>query len=231
MDTEKIKELVISAFVRELEKGRKTRPPTDNLHISELVFNCPRAIFLRRTIGDFFFRFESIFRLNLGRKIHEIPILPYHEISVKWKNIIGTPDEYGDGMLIEKKTTYHPPQNTPYTHHQLQLEFYKFLLTTNGYPVLDSFVLYYDLSNPQDPIKILKPKIRNDAEIRADIQTRRKYLMNHLEKSKECLPPRNPSWMCKYCDYVYMCFLSDKKLSMIVNAAKNAKLGTTLYDL
>jgi CRISPR/Cas system-associated exonuclease Cas4 (RecB family) len=233
MDESQIKELVIAAFVRELEQGRKHRPPTNDFHISELVFDCPRAITLRRSIGDFFYRYQSIFRLNVGRKIHEIPILANHEQQLKWCGITGTPDEYGNGVLLEKKTTYHVPGNSPYHHHTLQTEYYKILLEHNNCPVLAGFVLYYDLSQPDDPIHLLPVNFRKNKDIETDMLQRKEHLLQYFgpKAPKQNISPRSVSWVCNYCDYVYMCFLPDSKLEKIIGAAKNARLGNILFDL
>lgn len=219
-----------------MEKDRHLHTPDSNkFHVTELVFNCPRQIFLRRVVGDFFISYPSIFRLAIGRKMHEISILKEHEKRIEWQGIVGTVDEYENGVLIEKKTTVHAPRNAPYGHHVTQAEYYKVLLEETGNPVLHGFILYFDVSNVDDPLTIFEVPFRLYDVIKSEMIRKRNELLKIFGslnfEQKFVIPARKTSWLCKYCDYAYMCYMPIDKLQKIVDSARKAKMGTILFDL
>jgi len=226
---EKIRERFYKAIIDELEKDRAKHKPDENkVSVTELVLNCPRAVLFNRTIGDFYTKFESLIRFYIGRKIHETPILSNHELELSWNGITGIIDEYENGILIEKKTTIKTPSE-PRPHNVLQAEYYKVLLERNDYPVIKGFILYFNIRRLYDPITVYEIHFRDSSEIEAEMLERKKLILQGL-KSKD-VPPRNTGWICKYCDFVHLCYLSNEKIKKILEAARTAGIGRILFEI
>jgi len=179
----------------------------EGIHVTDLIYDCYRLAWYRFHSKEVHLSLNSIITMWIGKKIHELKFLKYHEIPLVWEDIHGTPDEYEDGIIVEKKTTGYMPEREALDHHVRQLNFYRPLLEHNGYPALRGVVLYIDVwkktCKPFD-VRFAQPL----EEIENDMRERKKRLQSYIPL--ETPPPRFISWRCGYCAYAGMCFTPPK---------------------
>lgn len=119
--------------------------------------------------------------------------------------IVGTCDEYEDGVLLEKKTCTKIPMN-PNQHHVKQTEYYALMLNESKRPVTQAFVAYIDLANRE--IQPFEVRLRDMEEIRVEM-IRKKEQIDFAMRNK-VLPERNIGWLCSYCVFANICFGNGK---------------------
>jgi CRISPR/Cas system-associated exonuclease Cas4 (RecB family) len=194
------------------EKGgediRKNIPPNKVL-ASELIYDCLRRPYYSRVYGDSI-DLQSAMRMVVGAKWHEIPIYS-GEMQVEWEDIVGHPDEYDKegGILLEKKSCRDLPRS-PYDHHVKQVEIYRLLLEKNGFPVLASIILYFNVGSrdggPDAKAFIISPCDLDQLEV--ELLKKKEILLKSLEERKP--PPPYISWLCGYCQFTSKCFSGEE---------------------
>ena len=128
------------------EAINRDNEPHEGIHVSSLCYDCLRRAYFTQLHGDGFFDMKTLVTFWIGRQIHETPILKEHEVPLEWNGIIGTCDDYEDGVLLEKKTCRAIPKQV-YSHHIKQAEFYSLMLEKAGKPVKEAHIVYIDVAN------------------------------------------------------------------------------------
>lgn len=212
IDTEQlIEEQVYKAFTRVLE-GEERK---EGVHISNLKYDCLRMGYYSLT-RERRYDLEGMLRMGFGTLIHEFELAEnsQHEKPLDedleedgWRGIYGTPDEYWEGIVIDKKTTTNPPDKGMRHHHRKQVEMYGAILDDLGYSPIGGAVVYIDLSTPQIVVKDFPLGDVDFDAIREEIIEKKTTLDMCLEVNSP--PEREVGWICKYCDFVKQCFWDD----------------------
>lgn len=190
-----IKEELFKAIVREQEKM------PEGIHVTSLVYDCLRRGYYENKFEEGFFDIKTLITFWIGRAVHKTPIFSNHEMTLRWEGIVGTLDEYQDGIVIDKKTTTYLPKQAN-AHHIKQVEYYAWLLWKNGYPFKEGYLVYIDI-NEKD-IVVFPVFIKDLITIENEILKKKKVLD---EAMKNNIPPqRNIGWLCKYCNFASICF-------------------------
>ena len=189
-------EEVLARFYGSILTDKKRR---DGIHVSTLVYDCLRRGYYDATLGPRF-NLETYLKFWIGKSCHTTPILRHHELSLEWNGVKGTVDEYEDGVIVDKKTTREIPRS-PYPSHVKQLEYYKVLLESNGYPVEQGFILYIDVATPG--AHVLEAPLRETGDVQRELMEKYTTLTRALEDGT---PPRGvPGWLCRYCGFSEEC--------------------------
>lgn len=176
----------------------------EGIHVSSLVYDCLRRGWYHHHYGHGFYDLKTLIRFWIGKAVHEYPLLNRHHLELSWNNIYGEVDDYTEedgGIIFEKKTckTYY---RNPIQHHVRQLEYYVPLLVHNGYPVKEGYVVYINVAD--NDIYYFPVNIRPLKEIEKEMLVRRDILQRCIEEN--VLPPRNTSWLCRFCNFCMLCF-------------------------
>lgn len=181
----------------------REKTPEGKVHVSDIVSDCHRKNYYYRTSPIFFFDMETTMNFWHGRIIHSRPILSEQELEVEWNNIIGHVDDYGDEILIEKKTTSSIP-SSPYAYHVRQAEYYRVLLEKTNHPVKAVFIVYY-LKSMEPVFPAVMPINCRPVEVVANEMIQKRDIVLESIKNK-ILPPPNYGAECRYCSYISLCF-------------------------
>jgi len=206
-----LKSLFFQRIVQEMFHESSVRK--DEIHVSDLVYDCLRRTYLRKKIPIPLMDYQSILRVWIGRQVHLFPILEYHELALEWKGIKCRIDEYEDGFLLDKKTTRNIPKQVR-PHHELQLDYYRAVADANGYPVIIAAIAYINVGSGID-IEIKPVKFDREVEVVKEEILRKKEKFQESLDSKS-LPKRQIGWLCQYCNYCNLCFLKDTVIEKIV---------------
>lgn len=171
------------------------------IHVTSLVYDCLRRSYYSEKFGEGFFDIKTLITFWIGRVLHHTQVLKEHELQLEWLGILGTVDEFEDGILLEKKTTAFMPK-APLEHHVTQLEYYKLLLEKTGKRVKQMFLMYIDIANKD--IKVFEVEPRPLAEIEVELIAKKTELEASLLKN--IVPPRHAGWLCGYCNFASICF-------------------------
>ena len=177
------------------------------ISVTALVYDCLRRAYYNAVVPEEIIDPAGKIRVWVGKKLHETPIFPVHELELEWHGIHGRIDEYDPErrLLMDKKTTRHIPKE-PYEHHVKQLLFYKVLMEHSGYPVEKAVVLYIDVNSTD--VAAYPVDLQN-----YDMKAVEEEMLEKAEKLRRALksgilPPRKMSWLCGYCVYFGWCFLN-----------------------
>ena len=194
----------IAESLHRTSSGRKKE-----VHISNIKASCKRNQVLRTLLGFPLMRQKSTVKVWIGNRVHDFPILEKHELRLEWEGIIGTVDEYEDGILIDKKTCRKIPKR-PYPDHVIQVEYYSILLMESGHPVMEVGICYIDVNDCV--IEVLPVDLKRDIQtVKEEMLEARDELLENLEN--KTLPEREWNWLCEdYCELFQICFLSDDVL-------------------
>ena len=195
---------VLEKFYEAMKKDSKDNDAGE-IHVSNLCYDCMRRVYYQMTRQDQYFDLKTMITFWMGRAVHSTPILKESEIPLSWKGIVGTCDEYEDGVLLEKKTCTKIPMN-PNQHHVKQTEYYAFMLNEAKKPVTQAFVAYIDLANRE--IQPFEVRLREMEEIRVEM-LRKKEQIDFAMRNK-VLPERSVGWLCQYCVFANICFGNGK---------------------
>jgi len=174
------------------------------IHVSDLIYDCMRRAYYGKTMR-FGIRYDSILRMAIGKKIHEIPLDgSEHELELEWNGIKGRVDEYipNPGIVLDKKTCRSLP-NSPYDHHVKQVEFYRVLLERSGRKVVACGLIYIDVASPGVRAFVWTPKYPLEVLEKEMIE---KKMILEFALTNKILPPRKSGWICKYCDFFSICY-------------------------
>lgn len=177
------------------DTGRKA-----GVHVSNLCYECMRKVFYNMSYGDYF-TIKTLLTFWFGKSIHLTQILKEHEIAAEYNGIVGSVDEYEDGVILEKKTCSNIPKN-PYPHHVKQLEYYVLLLSKMDKPVSEAHLLYIDLGKKE--LVTFKVRPRPLSIIEDEMVKKKNIVIKAL--STGVLPERSIGWECEYCSFAALCF-------------------------
>ena len=189
------------------------------IHAGHFDYPCTRYSYFKITEPELFAhasRGEKL-RFWIGEAIHDKRILPVDknfppDAKIEYAGCFFTPDEYYDGILLEKKTVEYfakLPKNLriPAKHHILRCEHYRMVLEMRGFEVKVIGLLYIDsLSHA----RFLFTTEDGTLKLRSTEETKKTFdILNEDLKSSvgnKILPPRHMSWLCSYCKAFTKCF-------------------------
>lgn len=193
--------LITEKLMKAIGKGNHT---LKGIHVSALSYDCIRKAYYTQKFGESFYDMNTMLTFWIGRQIHETQILKEHEVELNVNGIVGSADEYQDGLLLEKKTCKIIPK-TPYLHHKKQAEYYSMLLQMSGKPVNKIALLYIDICDKK--IKVFTFKPRKSSVIKQEMYWKKEQLEKALKNNKP--PARSMGWLCSYCSFCAKCWRDD----------------------
>ena len=127
------------------------------------------------------------------------------EIPLEWEGIVTDGiDEYSpeEGIWLDKKFTWGPPDWDVWPYHRMQGEYYKNMMIKNNMKATHGFIVYFDLSNPRVHVRYIN-KIRALDTIAKEMIKKRDIIKE--TRKTAVLPPRNIGKDCFFCDYAKPC--------------------------
>ena len=117
----------------------------NGLHVTDLV-SCPRKVYLGKVDPQPEQVHKALARFK-GSAIHAYidrqNSIGVKEETMEWDGVVGSPDNYHNGRLIDYKTTKDIYKHLmPYGEHEVQLNIYAYMLEKQGKKV-DSMALQY----------------------------------------------------------------------------------------
>jgi CRISPR/Cas system-associated exonuclease Cas4 (RecB family) len=191
---------ILEKFYEAMRRDSKDNDAGE-IHVSSLCYDCMRKVYYQMIRKDQYFDLKTMITFWMGRAVHNTPILKESEIPLSWKGIVGTADEYEDGVILEKKTCAKIPMN-PNQHHVKQTEYYAFMLNESKKPVKQAFVVYIDLANKE--IQPFEVRLRDMDEIRVEMLRKKEQIEYAIRNN--VLPERSIGWLCSYCNFSQLCF-------------------------
>lgn len=173
------------------------------IHVTDLAAFCLRQSYLKKKYSHMF-DLDSVMRMAIGQKLHEIPMYTpgEHEVDIEWNGIKGRMDEYHNGIIIDKKTTRDAPR-APTSYATKQLQYYRLMAERNGLEVHGAVVIYIDVNNAH--ARAYPVDVSADlGKVEEELLGRRDILEMALET--EILPPRQIGWYCDHCECAVLCF-------------------------
>jgi hypothetical protein len=185
------------------------------LHLTDLTAECMRQVWFEKheSLPE---DPENLLRLWQGQMMHQMPLLEHHELELEFEGVKTKIDEYGDGILVEKKFVGFIPK-TPdelkkyYSHYIKQVEYEALMLTANDKPVKKAFLLFVCRGEPEQG----RPPVIA-FEIPLDMDSIASRFAEEVEAYKMMLesptPPEIPrmfspfDYPCTYCKYRPRCF-------------------------
>jgi len=187
-----------------------TRQPKrrSGIHVTALREECMKMSYLYhvKESPDFKPNKKNLLTFWIGRELHKTPILAQNELILDWNGILGSCDDYENGVLVDKKTCTSIPSQAK-DQDARQVEYYALMLKKRGKIVNRVYILYIDINNKD--FVFHRVKVRPYDEIEAEMISKRDI----LQKAKETgvIPPRTLNWKCKYCYHRFEC-LNEKEL-------------------
>jgi hypothetical protein len=189
---------------------------TNELHLTDLVSDCLRRVWFEKHMpseNDI----ENILRMWQGSVLHTMPLLSSHELSLELEGVKSRIDEYGDGVLIEKKFVMFVPKDEVelrkyYSHYIKQVQFEALFLQQNGNDVKSAYLLFVRRGEAEEG----KPAIRAfnvplDWESIAQdfISTVEVYNLTLQQNTPPAIPlTYTPfDYPCTYCNYRTKCWV------------------------
>ena len=206
---QKILELFYESLFQYFEAGEEGEDRSNEIHVTDLASLCLRRSFFLKKLS-YMFSLDSVMRMAIGRKIHEIPLIMkpskndtyYHELSLEWEGIKGRIDEYYNGIVIDKKTTREIPRG-PSDYVTKQLRYYRVLLEHNNIPVKEAIVIYIDVDHAY--AKAFPVDVSGDLrEIEEEMLHKKEILAAAMKTNHP--PPREMGWWCNSCECASLCF-------------------------
>lgn len=179
----------------------------DEIYLGDLVYNCLRRPFISKIVARLvgsLVDMQGIFRMSIGKKLHEIPMWENPEASFQWEGIRTRVDEFTNGILMDKKYTWTPPKYGVRAQHARQIEYERAIIEENGESVLAAFVVYFNMSKVEFPITRPVEFKRAADVVRQEMLGKKKILRACLDTYEP--PDRNVSWLCSYCNVMIPCF-------------------------
>lgn len=195
---------------RVLKAINKEERQLHGVHASALSYDCLRRAYYSQTMKEGYHDLKTLITFWIGRQLHKTPILKHHEMTLKWvtkdgMKIVGTPDDYEDGVVLDKKTCKKIPRS-PNDHHKKQLEYYSVLLQNNGFECNEGHLVYIDIVEKN--IQPFKVRFRPKEVIEKELLAKAKILHDALKNKKP--PERVPGWICSYCGFASICYKGDE---------------------
>jgi hypothetical protein len=213
-----IVEELISCIVNDPDKRER------GISGTSLTYNCDRQAYYDivcpetevhndlKVLGKFFRGIAIDHELKRRLKLRGWVVdLPESEFKVEWEGIPFHPDAYKDGVLLELKVTTYIPKTMVdidhyYSHYIRQIQFYAYVLSLNGYPVKEMWLVFFDVSEGTEP-KLFQIPPAPIEEIEAWMRSKKDILVNAIKNG--VAPPRSPGlpWPCLYCSFAIRCFM------------------------
>lgn len=230
MEEEMIRDYVLASWTRSWMDFMSRETREGAIHVLPLSYNCPRQRFIYyQEIKSPHHDLATINRFLRGRLYHTLPVFPNGEteLALKWKGIIGHPDDYCPKykILADKKIVDHPPKKTRYGYEDplvmpaearennwKQLEYYKILCqygenipdgTPSEREVVWGFILYKKADDPYYMAMASKREWRDDETIMAEMISRKEEYERSIIENK--IPNGKQSYECGYCDFFNLC--------------------------
>lgn len=198
-----------------------------NIHVSNLTGECMRKSYYNMVYPQSFgMRLAMIFWW--GKMAHKQQVFDHHEVPLEYAGVVGTCDEYEDGVLVDKKTTESLKYvKKPSDHYVRQIEYYALMLREGGWkkpcdsqdpkhvctpgpvPVNEANIFYMSKAKDEKgKTAEIKIPLRPHETIKKEFLDKAKQLTDAVKTGK--VPPRIKnaprSWECEYCDYFKKCF-------------------------
>jgi hypothetical protein len=185
------------------------------LHLTDLTSECMRKVWYdkRDPWPD---DIPNLLRMWQGTMLHQMPLLKEHELELEFEGVKTRIDEYGDGILIEKKFVTFVPRDESelkryYSHYIKQVEYEALFLTANGREVRKAYLLFVCRGEPEpgrSPVAVF--------EIPLDMEAIATRFAEEVEAYRVVLssetPPDIPKafspfeYPCSYCKYRPRCY-------------------------
>lgn len=194
--------------------NKDDRPPEerrirslDDAYVTTLASLCMRQQFFGRIMPTTFTT-DSVIRMLVGTKLHEIRLYPedsenyFHELRIEWEGISGRVDEFYNGLVIDKKTTRKPPKG-PSAYVVNQLRYYVVILRELKYEVKGAVVLYFDVNSAlveSYPVDISP----DHKKIKTEMLQKKEVFQTAIRTMTP--PARNMGWWCNRCERSIQCF-------------------------
>lgn len=182
--------------------GEEKRPK--GIHVTSLVHDCLRRSYYQQKFGSFF-SLKTMITFWIGKQLHRTKILNKNEFKLEWEGVVGSIDDFEDGVLIEKKTCTTTYRN-PLDHHKRQVEYYSVLLRKNGFKFKEGRLIYINLVDKE--VVEFPVSVRGLSTIADEMLEKKKVLEGALKSKKP--PARSMSWLCNYCSFANICFGVDR---------------------
>jgi len=193
----------------EFEKRR------NELHLTDLTAECMRQVWFEKhsPLPD---DPENLLRMWQGTMMHQMSLLKEHELELEFEGVKTRIDEYGDGILIEKKFVTFVPKTFDelkkyYSHYIKQVEYEALMLTANGREVKKAYLLFVCRGEPEAG---RTPVVAFEVPLDLDNITAR--FAEEVEAYKLMLASESPpdvprayspfEYPCTYCKYRARCF-------------------------
>jgi len=214
----KIEERFLERLFQYLQESGEGR--VKGVHVSDIIYPCARKGYYNALMPPLNLDIKGAIRIWTGIELHKMPLCKQHELSLSWRGINGTVDEYENGLFFDKKSTrniptYYDRKRGAYVvkireHHLRQLEYYRVLLEENNYNVDVGGILYINVDDASIMAGIGDLFARELEAIKEEMLERSSKLSLYL--NTRTLPPRDMSvrWMCVkgYCPFVQQCMLN-----------------------
>lgn len=205
-------------FIRKAAEYKRDPERRNELHLTDLIYECPRQLWFEKK-NPLPPDLENILRMWQGTAMHEMPLLDEHELELECEEVKTRIDEYGNGILIEKKFVNFVPKdrdelNKYYSHYIKQVEYEALILKYSGRDVKKAFLLFVRRGEPEPnriPIRAF--------EIPLDFDSIASRFIEDVEACKILLssdsPPEIPreyspfEYPCTYCQYRSRCFMGE----------------------
>jgi len=185
------------------------------LHLTDLTSECMRRIWYdkRDPWPD---DIPNLLRMWQGQMLHQMPLLKEHELELEFEGVKTRIDEYGDGILIEKKFVTFVPRDESelkryYSHYIKQVEYEALILSANDREVRKAYLLFVCRGEPEPnrpPIAVFEIPLDMDviaARFAEEVEAYRVVLSSDT-------PPDIPrtfspfEYPCSYCKYRPRCY-------------------------
>ena len=192
----------------------------NELHLTDLTADCYRKVWYEKR-DPWPDDPEGILRMWEGRAMHECSkMLEHHELELELDGIKTRIDEYGDGIIIEKKFVNFVPKDKNelkryYDHYILQVNFEALFLVENGYEFKQAFLLFSKRGEQEErgrrPLKVFDVTDLVDLEeAEKKFKEAKEYVYSILQQPEP--PPINPQFSafdypCSYCKYRARCWI------------------------
>lgn len=204
-------EELVEAFYRNIVPTYEQ--PEGTVSVTSLSFPCLRRAVLEILSRQKVFQPRGLIYTWVGTMCHKTSILNGEtEIPLTWEGIYGRPDEYKDGVLLEKKTTRSVPDE-PRSHHVRQVRYYAVLLGKNGRPVTEAWILYINVDSGH--IQPFQVELSDLRVVEEEMLQRKSKVLRAAEAG--ILPPREMvPWeeggrtlVCEYCKLFWLCMANE----------------------
>jgi len=203
----------VAEYNREESERRR-----NELHLTDLISECKRRVWFDKNdpLPD---DPENLLRMWQGSMLHQMPLLPEHELELEFLDVKTRIDEYDPelGILIEKKFVTFIPK-TPdelrkyYSHYIKQVQYEALFLMANNMKVNKAFLLFVVRGEPEPgrkPIAVFEvPLLDGNLVVTQFVEEVEAYKIILQSPTPPDIPKTySPfEYPCTYCKYRSRCF-------------------------